>query len=175
MAADELITQAELGKRLGITKQAVGDLKSHGKIVMRTRQGKQLVAYNATLAKLEDTLHPSYSRKALKAVNGGDEPEEEPAEHISLGEAQRRKAVAAAALAELELAEKMGSLVDRAAVEKRVFEMARQTRDALLNFPTRYAAVMAADLGVDAGRVNVAIEKRLKEYLGSLADRRTEL
>jgi predicted transcriptional regulator len=176
---DTLVTQAELAKRLGVTRQAVGAMKGDGKLVMKGTK----VLLNATLERLGDTLHPSYSRKALKAVKNGentddpgeDDPEADDLPRISLGEAQRRKAVAAAVIAELELAEKQGSLVSRAGAEKRVFEFVRTFRDAMLNFPVRNAAVIAAELGVPAAKVNAALERRLKDYLGELADRQLQL
>jgi hypothetical protein len=181
-AADEYITQVELAKRLGMTTPAVAKLKNAGKIVMAKRDGKQMVAYQATLKLLGDTLHPSYSHKGLKAVRNAamlDETDAEPDEygetHVTLAEAQRRKAVAAAALAELELAEKSGTLIDKAGAEKAIFEFVRGLRDAIENFPVRYAAQIGAELGAPAVKVNAALTKRLKDYLGELADRQLRL
>ena len=180
--SDEYITQVELAKRLGMTTPAVAKLKNAGKIVMAKRDGKQMVAYQATLKLLGDTLHPSYSHKGLKAVRNatnpdesGEEPAEDASERISLAEAQRRKAVAAAALAELELAEKSGTLIDKAGAEKAIFEFVRGLRDAIENFPVRYAAQIGAELGAPAVKVNAALTKRLKDYLGELADRQLRL
>lgn len=173
---DERISQAELGRRLGITPPAVTKLKKAGKIVVG-RDGK--VRYRATLKKLGDTLDPRKPKKTLHAVKdvvGEDDPVEDDGEsHVSLAEAQRRKAVAAAVIAELDLEEKKGSLIGREAAERRVFEFVRGFRDSILNFPTRYAAVIAADLGVQASKVQTALDKRLKDYIGELADRQLRL
>lgn len=181
-AAEEYITQVELAKRLGMSSPAVAKLKNAGKIVMVRRGGKWLVAYQATLKLLGETLHPSYSHKGLKAVrnaaNAHDpdaEPDEDAETHVTLAEAQRRKAVAAAALAELELAEKSGTLIDKAGAEKAIYEFVRGLRDAIENFPVRYAAQIGAELGAPAVKVNTALSKRLKDYLGELADRQLRL
>ena len=76
---------------------------------------------------------------------------------------------------QIELARKRGSLIDKDGAVKRAFEFARGFRDAILNFPARYSAQIANDLGVDAGKVNAALDKRLKEYLADIADRRIGL
>ena len=96
-------------------------------------------------------------------------------ERISLAEAQRRKAIAAANLAELEYAEKSGTLIDKAGAEKVIFEFVRGLRDAIENFPVRYAAQIGAELGAPAVKVNAALSKRLKDYLVELADRQLRL
>lgn len=168
------ITQSELARRLGVTHQAVTSLKRDGKLVMRG--GK--VLYQATMDNLGETLNAGYSRKALKAVKAarGDVEDDEPEiERISLAEAQRRKAIAAANLAELEYAEKSGTLIDKAGAEKVIFEFVRGLRDAIENFPVRYAAQIGAELGAPAVKVNAALSKRLKDYLVELADRQLRL
>jgi hypothetical protein len=168
----------ELARRLGVTHQAVTSLKRDGKVVMR---GKK-VLFSATMDRLEQSLHPGYSRKALKvaqsrgkADESGEDLADDGESHISLSEAQRRKAIAAAALAELDLAERSAALIDKAGAEKHIFEFVRGLRDAIENFPVRYAAQIGAELGVPAAKVNAALSKRLKDYLGELADRQLRL
>jgi len=47
-------------------------------------------------------------------------------------------------LLELALGEKTGTLVLRAAVEKKLFQIIRQSRDGLLNIPSRCSGVLAS-------------------------------
>ncbi|MDZ3835936.1 MAG: elements of external origin [Rhodospirillales bacterium] len=63
-----------------------------------------------------------------------------------------------------------GELVDVAQVRARVFRFAREQRDAWLNWPNRVAAVMAAELGIDAVPFHAALDAEVRRHLGALAD-----
>ena len=69
----------------------------------------------------------------------------------------------------------MGELVDRARAVALVFRLARQERDVWLGWPARVAALMAAELGVDAHALQTVLETHVREHLGSLAEVRPEL
>ncbi len=75
----------------------------------------------------------------------------------------------AADLKQLQADERSGSLIERETVEKAVFELSRQTRDAWSNWPSRVASLMAADLGVDSVLAAVTLEKYVRKHLGELA------
>jgi hypothetical protein len=66
-----------------------------------------------------------------------------------------RHEAAKAEMAELELAERRGELVNAAAVERAAFEQARAARDRLMAIPDRLAAELAAE--TDARRVHEKI------------------
>lgn len=89
-----------------------------------------------------------------------------------INEAKRRRAVADADMIEIALAKERGNLVDAEWARRRAFDFSRGFRDAIQNFPVRYAAVIGADLGTDAVKVNAALDKRLRDYLGDIADRK---
>jgi hypothetical protein len=61
-----------------------------------------------------------------------------------------------------------GDLVDRNQVVSQVFKLARNERDAWLNWSTRVAAEMAATLKVDAHTMHVALDAAVREQLSSL-------
>ena len=63
-----------------------------------------------------------------------------------------------------------GQLVDASVVRAQVFRFAREQRDAWLNWPNRVAAVMAAELGIDAGPFHAALDAEVRRHLGELAD-----
>lgn len=63
-----------------------------------------------------------------------------------------------------------GELIDRARATALVFRLARQERDAWLNWPSRVSATMAADLGVDAQVMHTELEKYVRDHLSELAD-----
>jgi hypothetical protein len=56
----------------------------------------------------------------------------------------------------LRLQQMKGELVDRAKAVAQVFRLARDERDAWVNWPARVAAVIAAELGVDPHQLHPA-------------------
>lgn len=88
------------------------------------------------------------------------------ASHVgTLADAKRREALARAQMAETKAAVMRGELVDRAEAVKAVRACARAERDALLLLPSRDAPAMAAALGVDEGRLRLALEDMLRGFL----------
>lgn len=73
-------------------------------------------------------------------------------------------------LARLLLQEKRGSLIDKAKVTAQVFRLARQVRDAWLNWPARVSAQMAAELGVDEHAMHTMLERYVRDHLTELGD-----
>ena len=51
-----------------------------------------------------------------------------------------------------------------------VFRITRKERDSWVSWPMRVSATMAADLGVDAHALHVALEHHLREHLAELAE-----
>jgi hypothetical protein len=67
-----------------------------------------------------------------------------------------------------------GELVDRARATAVVFRLARQERDSWAGWPARIAAMMAADLGISAHRMQTVLEAHVRQHLAELADVRPE-
>jgi hypothetical protein len=88
---------------------------------------------------------------------------------------------------QLSLQKKKGTLVDRARAEALVFRLARQERDVWVTWPTRVAALMAAQLSTEMEKaqdtpvtIKTAIlqrvlETHVREQLTALADLRVSL
>lgn len=70
--------------------------------------------------------------------------------NVTFVQARTAHEIAKAHLARLRLQERKGELVDRASAAALVFRVAREERDALINWPARVAALMAAALSVEA-------------------------
>jgi hypothetical protein len=68
-----------------------------------------------------------------------------------------------------------GELVDRAKAVAQVFRLARDERDAWVNWPARAAALMAAELEVDAHKLHTVLERQVREHLNELAEVRPSL
>jgi hypothetical protein len=88
---------------------------------------------------------------------------------------------------QLSLQKKKGTLVDRARAEALVFRLARQERDVWITWPTRVAALMAAQLSAEMEKASGApvtiktailqrvLETHVREQLTALADLRVSL
>ena len=67
-----------------------------------------------------------------------------------------------------------GALVDRKRVEIAVFNLARQERDAWMNFPSRESARIAASLGVSEADTFRELDRAVRAYLAILAEVKLE-
>ncbi len=88
---------------------------------------------------------------------------------------------------QLSIQKKKGVLVDRARAETLVFRLARQERDVWVTWPTRVAALMAAQLSAEMEKASGApvtietailqrvLETHVREQLDALADLRVSL
>ncbi len=66
-------------------------------------------------------------------------------------------------------------VVDRAQATAEVFRLARRERDAWVNWPARVAALMAAELGLDAHVMQKVLEAHVRDHLTELAEIRPDL
>lgn len=67
-----------------------------------------------------------------------------------------------------------GELIERARALSLVFRLAREVRDAWVNWPARAAALMAADLGVEPAAMQKVLEKHVRAHLDELAEVRPD-
>jgi hypothetical protein len=75
-----------------------------------------------------------------------------------------------ALLRELEYRQKEGQLVDLQLARSILFDEARAARDAWLNWPAKHAALIAADLGVEADRVTEVLTTYVHKQLAALGE-----
>lgn len=78
--------------------------------------------------------------------------------------------IAKAHLARLQLQEKRGELINKAKTTAQIFRLAREIRDAWLNWPSRISAQLAADLGVDEHKMHTSLERYVRDHLTELGD-----
>ena len=71
----------------------------------------------------------------------------------------------------LALDREKGRLMDVAAVDARVDEIAGAMRDALLNWPARVSGLIAAELGADPHLVQTVLQQHITDLLTEAADR----
>jgi hypothetical protein len=70
----------------------------------------------------------------------------------------------------LRLQQMKGELVDRAKAVAQVFRLARDERDAWVNWPARVAAMIAAELEVDPHQAHTVLERHVRDHLAELGD-----
>jgi len=74
----------------------------------------------------------------------------------------------------LKLQKMKGELVDRARADALVFRLARETRDAWVNWPARAAALIAAELGLDPAAMQKVLEAHVRAHLDELSEGRID-
>ena len=95
-----------------------------------------------------------------------------PAGGASLLQARTVNEVVKAQTNKVRLARLKGELVERSQVVAHVFKLARDERDAWLNWPARVSGQMASTLGIDAHQMHVALESAVREHLIELGELR---
>jgi len=89
---------------------------------------------------------------------------------VSFMRARMANEVLKAQTAKVRLQKMKGELVDRTSATSMVFDLARRERDAWLNWPSRAAANMAAELGVDPHLTEQVLDKYLRQHLADMAE-----
>ena len=104
-------------------------------------------------------------------------PAPEPATQGGASFTQARTAheIAKAQRARIQVQRLREEVVDRAQATAEVFRLARRERDAWVNWPARVAALMAAELGLDAHAMQKVLESHVREHLNELAEIRPDL
>lgn len=76
---------------------------------------------------------------------------------------------------QLDLEAKRGQKIDRDRAIAQVFKLAREERDAWLNWPNRVAPGLAAQLGVDEHALHVALDAAVRTHLEELGELRPKV
>ena len=96
------------------------------------------------------------------------------AETMNLMAAKTANEVLRAKLQNLKLQQQKGMLVDREKTKSLVFDLARQERDAWLNWPPRVAANMAAELDVEPHLLEEVLNRYLRAHLEQIVGVKVE-
>jgi hypothetical protein len=141
-------SEAWLAARLGMTRQGLRKARATG----RCSQSKEVEVLRRELA---ENTNP-----ALRRPKPGHKPAASPlAAHRARFEAARAR--------EKELKVKMleGSLVDRQRAAALFYEAGKRARESWEQWPSRVAAMIAAELDVPAHTVEQVLTKHVKEHL----------
>jgi hypothetical protein len=188
-----MTSNRELARQLGVSETAVRRAEKAGRIKREADGAWDPARVKAAWAGNTDQAQQRHARRdrptgkhrALKpvpeaAVGAVRDTLREHGEPIVAGamtfmQARTANEVLKAQERRLRLQQMKGELVDRAKAVAQVFRLARDERDAWVNWPARVAAMMAADLEVDAHKLHTVLERHVRDHLAELAELRPSL
>ena len=183
------LSERAYAARSGLSRGAVQKARKTGRLVLFPDGSINAAASDARRA---ETTDPDQQMRAQGGIGtgGGDGAAgavSGPGDSASYLKARTALTVYQAQERQLSIQRKKGVLVDRARAETLVFRLARQERDVWVTWPTRVAAVMAAQLSAEmeaasgeAVRIETAVlqrvlEAHVRDQLDALADLRVSL
>jgi hypothetical protein len=183
----------ELARQLGISETAVRRAEKAGRIRREADGSWDSAKVKAAWSDNTDQAQqrpargggPAAKRRALKpvpeaALGAVRDTLREHGEPIAAGamtfmQARTANEVLKAQERRLRLQQMKGELVDRAKAVAQVFRLAREERDAWVNWPARVAAMIAAELEVDTHQLHTVLERHVRDHLAELAEVRPNL
>ena len=173
-----------------LSRGAVQKARKTGRLVLFADGSINAAASSARRGAMTD---PDQQMRARGGFGGGNSNNGDsgsisgPGDSTSYLKARTALTVYQAQERQLSLQKKKGTLVDRARAEALVFRLARQERDVWVTWPTRVAALMAAQISaemekasgvpvtIETAILQRALETHVREQLTALADLRVSL
>lgn len=181
-------SQREVARRLGISHTALQKAQRAGRIAPEADGSWDIDTVRARLADSSDptrktatlgspaapAMPPALPPSAAPISAPAPEPLPRAAQN-TFHDARTANEVLKAQERRLRLDERKGKLVDKARALLMVHRLAKEERDAILAWPARVAAEMAAELGVDAHRLQTMMDTRLRQHLAARHDVRVQV
>ncbi|MCC5993851.1 MAG: hypothetical protein JJT99_15165 [Rhodobacteraceae bacterium] len=164
----------------GLSRGAVQKARKNGRLVLFADGSINAAASDARRGAMTDPDQQMRSRGGEGMISG-------PGDTSSYIKARTALTVYMAQDKQIAIQKKKGVLVDRARAETLVFRLARQERDTWVTWPTRVAALMAAQLSaemenasgtqvtIETAILQRVLETHVREQLDALADLRVSL
>jgi hypothetical protein len=184
----------ELARHIGVSETAVRRAEKAGRIKREPDGGWDVARVKAAWASNTDEaqqrLKPGAGERSGRPARMKPVPEaavgavrdtlREHGEPVSAGgmtfmQARTANEVLKAQERRLRLQQMKGELVNRAKAVAQVFRLARDERDAWVNWPARVAAMVAAELEVDTHQLHTVLEHHVRDHLAELAEVRPNL
>ena len=174
------MSEREYSSHSGLSRGAIQKARKAGRLVV---YGDGSITAAASDVRRGEMTDPDQQRRST----GGDTGFSGPADSSSYLKARTALTVYQAQERQLAIQKKKGTLVDRARAEALVFRLARQERDVWVTWPSRVAALMAAEVAaevekqtanpvmLEAAILQRVLETHVSEQLAALADLRVSL
>jgi hypothetical protein len=174
----------------GLSRGAVQKARKTGRLVLFADGSINAAAANARRGAMTDPDQQMRARGGFGRGGGSNADTGSisgPGDSTSYLKARTALTVYQAQERQLSLQKKKGTLVDRARAEALVFRLVRQERDVWVTWPTRVAALMAAQLSaemekaqgtpvtIETAILQRVLETHVREQLTALADLRVSL
>jgi len=178
------MTQSDYAKHSSVDRKTVGRWIKAGKYIVLLGELVDVEESDKALATLRDSKDPrtknAAKKKATKieSILGDDVTTEDAVKQIMMAgggqwsreEASRVKENYLALLTKLEFEKEDGQLVDLSVAESILFDTFREQRDAWMNWPSRVAPLMAADVDVPADRMTEVLIKHVHKHIAGLGE-----
>jgi len=182
----EGMSEREYSAHSGLSRGAIQKARRATRLVVYSDGSINAAASDARRAEMTD---PDQQRRSTS----GDSGFSGPADSSSYLKARTALTVYQAQEKQLAIQKKKGTLVDRARAETLVFRLARQERDTWVTWPSRVAALMAAEVAaevekqsgnpvrperpviIEAAILQRVLEAHVRQHLDALADLRVNL
>jgi hypothetical protein len=187
----EGLSERAYAEHAGLSRGAVQKARKTGRLVLFADGSINAVASDARRGAMTDPDQQIRSRGGAGAVaeagGNGSSGTSGPGDSTSYLKARTALTVYQAQERQLSIQRKKGVLVDRARAETLVFRLARRERDTWVTWPTRVAALMAAQLSaemekasgnpvtIETAILQRVLETHVREQLDALADLRVSL
>lgn len=188
----EGLSERAYAERTGLSRGAVQKARKTGRLVLFADGSINATASDARRGSATDPDQQMRSRGGFGAgdgagLGGGSGGVSGPGDSTSYLKARTALTVYQAQERQLAIQRKKGVLVERARAETLVFRLARQERDTWVTWPTRVAALMAAQLSaqmekasgtavtIETAILQRVLETHVREQLDALADLRVSV
>ncbi len=174
------MSERAYAEHANLSRGAVQKARKNGRLVLFADGSINAAASDARRAAMTDPDQQMRSRGGEGMISG-------PGDTSSYIKARTALTVYMAQDKQIAIQKKKGVLVDRARAETLVFRLARQERDTWVTWPTRVAALMAAQLSaemekalgtpvtIETAILQRVLETHVRDQLDALADLRVSL
>ena len=176
------MNQSQYAQHSGVDRKTIGRWIKAGRFIVMDGDLIDVEASDAALRKNRDGKDPRASNAKKNKVPvvseyGGDDINEivqqimiTEGSNLPREEAARIRENYLALLTKLEFQQKDGQLIELTVAEEVLFNAFRQQRDAWLNWPSRVAPLMAADLDVPADRMTEVLIEHVHKHISVLGE-----
>lgn len=163
MMTADLISQSELARRLGVSRQYIYKLVKDGKL-QRVDGKIDFVAASETLKHLADPARPRKTKGLPDALAAPSEASRAP----TFAEAKTMKEVFNAKLARLKFEEESGKMIEKADIEDKARDIAVIVKESLLMLPNKLMEQLAVES--DPREIHVMLDREIREILAEMAN-----